>query len=111
MKLSGSCLAYNGINSQTGVVIFFEPTYYTNAIGYKKGNSMLLVDRYELVRSTYIGIVEQEEVLYKNRNYMSLRQVQLNRYGGGAYADKRGIVWYTEIRQMEDIEKQGERNR
>lgn len=65
--------------------------------------------RYELTRSTYVGIVEQEEVLYKNRNFMSLRQLQLTRYGGGAYADKRGFVWYTEIRQMEDMtEEQGE---
>lgn len=65
--------------------------------------------KYELVRSTYVGIVEQEEVLYKNRNYISLRQLQLSRYGGGAYADRHGIVWYTEIREMEDyIEEQGE---
>lgn len=62
-----------------------------------------------MVRSTYVGIVEQEEVLYKNRSYVSLRQIQLTRFGGGAYADKRGVVWHTEIRQMEDnIEEQGE---
>lgn len=56
---------------------------------------------YELIRTRYDGIRELEEIVYKNRHYQCLRQIQITKYRGGAYSDRQGHVWYTEIREVE----------
>ena len=68
--------------------------------------------RYEMIRSRYDGLKELEEIVYKNRSYQSLRKIQITKYRGGAYSDRQGQVWYTEIREVEeqmDIENEQEK--
>ena len=68
--------------------------------------------KYELIRSRYEGLRELEEIVYKNRSYQSLRKIQITKYRGGAYSDRQGHVWYTEIREAEeqmDIENEQEK--
>lgn len=64
--------------------------------------------RYELIRSRYEGLRELEEIVYKNRSYQSLRQIQITKYRGGAYSDRQGHVWYTEIREVKQPIEQGQ---
>lgn len=58
--------------------------------------------RYEMIQSRYDGLREFEEIVYKNRSYQSLRKIQITKYRRGAYSDKQGQVWYTEIREVEE---------
>lgn len=64
--------------------------------------------KYELIRTRYDGVREIEEIMYKNRHYQSLRQIQITKYRGGAYSDRQGHVWYTEIREVKQPIEQGQ---